>query len=212
MASEAQIRSLWFQTRERLMDKGLLSGPAAALSLRCPGDSVLWLGAAGDVSPSRIDWLRAPTRDAAAIHARVYAQRGDVGAIACGGGPFAACLADFGGQLPQVFDEQARHIGPMARPVSDDKDLGAALDKRGNAQYLHDLLLCFGTTATRLALNLELFEKCAKAYVLAVAAGGRPRALPWWVRRIANSRLAKDQALAAAAYDGGELPPESRGY
>ena len=67
-------------------------------------------------------------------------------------------------------------------------------------------------TAMRLALNAELFEKCAKAYVLAVAGGGRVRALPCIVRWVANRRLGKDQQRAAARLLQGLLPEESKGY
>ena len=126
------------------------------------------------------------------------------------GGLFGACLADFGGALPQVFDEQARHIGPMASTHS--AAIGPALGHGGNALLWQGVPLCLGTTCTRMALNAELFEKCAKAYVLAAATGGRVAQLPWLVRRIANGRLRKDQRRAAQAFARGELPVESRGY
>ena len=72
--------------------------------------------------------------------------------------------------------------------------------------------VCLGTTATRLALNAELFEKCAKAYVLAAASGGRVRPLPWLVRHVANGRLLKDERQARERFVQGLLPVESKGY
>ena len=66
--------------------------------------------------------------------------------------------------------------------------------------------------ATRLALNTELFEKCAKAYVLAAASGGAVRPLPWLVRRVANGRLRKDRRAAVARWAQGLLPEEAKGY
>lgn len=207
------LESTWRQTRERLAVKDLLGADAAALSLRCPGTSLMWLGDAGAAAPLLLDWRDADALPPAArTHARLYARRGDIGAIAWSAGPFGRCLADFGGRLPQVFDEQARHIGPMPAPLAAPAALASAQLGAGNAMLLAGQPLCLGTSARRLALNIELFEKCAKAYVLAAATGGRTRELPWWVRRIANGRLYKDQARAAAAFHRGELPSESTAY
>jgi len=63
-----------------------------------------------------------------------------------------------------------------------------------------------------MALNAELFEKCAKAYTLAEATGARITHLPWWVAFIANGRLMKDEKRAERCFANGQLPPESRGY
>lgn len=87
-----------------------------------------------------------------------------------------------------------------------------ALEGLGNAALVDGHMVCLGTTATRLGLNAELVEKCAKAYVLAVAGGGRVRPLPWIVRLVANRRLAKDQERARARLLQGLLPEESKGY
>jgi hypothetical protein len=72
--------------------------------------------------------------------------------------------------------------------------------------------MCLGMTAMRLALNAELFEKCAKAHVLAVAGGGRARALPWIVRFVANRRLRHDEQRAAQRFAQGLLAEETQGY
>jgi len=148
----------------------------------------------------------------ATIHATVHARRPDAGAVLWSGGPFGACLSDFGGALPQVFDEQARHLGAMPPPVARVEDLARALSEGGNVVLWRGTPLCLGMTCTRLALNAELLEKCAKAYVLAAASGGQVAPLPWLVRRIANGRLAKDQRWAAQAFGRGDLPRESKGY
>ena len=212
MNSHDDMKSLWLQTRDRLIAKGLSAGDGASLSVRCPGGSSMWVGAVTDAAPRLEDWRKGATDGLTAVHAGVYACRGDVGAVAWGGGPFGACLAEFGGALPQVFDEQARHIGPMAPAVTQYADIGRALHKGGNALIWRGRPLCLGTTCTRMALNAELFEKCAKAFVLAAATGGSVETLPWLVRHIANSRLHKDERRAMAAFACGGLPVESRGY
>lgn len=195
--TDTDLRTQWQQLRERLQARQLLEGPGASLSLRIPGGEAMWWAEAGDDVPQRVSWSESVPPEAHA-HAAVYRRRGDVGAVAVGGGAYGRCLVDFGGAMPQVFDEQARHIGPMG--------------ERGNARLLQGRPACLGMTATRLALNAELFEKCAKAYVLAMAAGGRVRPLPWLVRAIANRRLRKDQRRAAERFMQGQLPEESRGY
>ena len=205
MSTEDQLRTEWSALRDRLQVKQLLRGEGASLSLRIPGSDAMWFGRATDAAPQRLPLRGAPTQ--AEVHAAAYAQRDDVAAVAWGGGAFGLCLADFGGAMPQVFDEQARHLGPMHPGGS-----AAALQGRGNVALVAGRPVCLGMTAMRLALNAELFEKCAKAYVLAVAGGGRVRPLPWIVRLVANRRLAKDQQRAAARLQQGLLPEESKGY
>ncbi|UYC13548.1 hypothetical protein [Xanthomonas sp. CFBP 8445] len=212
MPTLSHIESLWLHTRERLVAKRLLGDDAAALALRCPGSTAMCCGALDAERPQWLDWRDPALPVAAQVHAQVYLRRPDVGASAWSAGAFGHRLADVGGVLPQVFDEQARHIGPMPAPFSAVEALATAPPAGGSVLLLGARPLCLGITAQRLALNVELFEKCAKAYVLAAAAGGQVRELPWWVRRIANGRLRKDQMRAAAAFAAGELPAESKGY
>ena len=205
MNTEDKLRQEWLALRDRLQAKNLLQWEGASLSLRVPGCDAMWFGRATENHPQRLPLRGAPPQ--AEVHAIAYAQRADVGAVAWGGGPFGPCLADFGGAMPQVFDEQARHLGPMYPGGA-----WAALQGRGNVSLVAGRPMCMGMTAMRLALNAELFEKCAKAYVLAVASGGRVRPLPWIVRFVANRRLGKDQQRAAARLQQGLMPEESKGY
>jgi hypothetical protein len=114
--------------------------------------------------------------------------------------------------MPQAFDEQARHLGPMAPPAASVRDVARSLRRGGNVLLVQRRPMCLGMTAMRLALNAELFEKCAKAYVLAVAGGGRVRPLPWIVRLVANGRLRKDEQRATQRFSQGLLPEETKGY
>jgi ribulose-5-phosphate 4-epimerase/fuculose-1-phosphate aldolase len=206
------LKTLWHETRERLLAKELLRNMEASLSVRCPGGRMMWIAKLSEEEPFLVDWEDDVQSNMLVVHAAVYNKRPDVGAIAWGGASFGPYLADFGGELPQIFDEQARHLGPMASAIEDTGGLNDALSTGGNVLLVKGMPLCFGTTCTRLAQNLELFEKCAKAYVLAIATGGAVKPLPWWVRRIANGRLAKDQRRAAEAINSGVLPEVSRAY
>jgi hypothetical protein len=211
MTLAESLRADWLQLRERLHGRQLLAEDAS-VSLRIPGSEAMWFGAAGDAAPTRLSWRAAPAGEGPALHAAVYAARADVGGVATCSGSFGLCLVDFGGVLPQVFDEQARHLGRMGPAAAAPGDVARALREGGNVVLVHGRPVCLGTTATRLALNAELFEKCAKAYVLAAATGGRVRPLPWIVRRVANGRLAKDERRAAERFLQGLLPEESKGY
>lgn len=171
----------------------------------------MWLGTLDSTEPLRVDWSAASPGDRQ-THATIYQARHDVGAILVGGGAFGNCLADFGGAMPILFDEQARHIGYMGPPAGAERELPRALRRGGNAVLVRGVPVCLGATGTRMALNAELFEKCAKAYTLAKASGARFTLLPWWVAVIANGRLMKDEKRAAQCFASGQLPPESRGY
>jgi ribulose-5-phosphate 4-epimerase/fuculose-1-phosphate aldolase len=213
MIETEHLEKLWYETRERLLAKELLRNKDASLSVRCPGDRMMWFAKVSEEEPLLIDWEDDAQSDMpGVVHTAVYDMRPDVGAITWGSASYGPCLADFGGVLPQIFDEQARHLGPMASALEDIGGLEDALRAGGNVLLVKGMPLCFGTTCTRLAQNLELFEKCAKAYVLAIATGGAVKPLPWWVRRIANGRLAKDQRRAAEAINSGALPELSRAY
>jgi hypothetical protein len=210
--TENALRDVWRQTRERLAERHLLKTDGASLSLRWPASSTMWFGLATDTLPAPVAWTTLEPPDGpAALHATIYGLRADVGAIAGGGGFFGSHLANLGGSLQQLFDEQARHIGPMGIVVNEPGAIGRSAG-RGNAILVHGVPFCLGTTATRMAQNAELFEKCTAAYVLAVAAGGTVKPLPWLVRWIANRRLKKEQRRAAERFAAGLLPEESRGY
>lgn len=206
MDTEQALKALWCDVRRRLSVKRLLGGPAPSLSLRIPGTAAMWFGTATDAEPQRL------AVDGDGLHAAAYAERHDVCAVATGGGDFGLRLADFGGTLAGVFDEQVRHLGAMPSPVCGTAGLAHALRGGTNVLMLDGHPLVLGMTGARLALNAELFEKCAKACVLAMAAGGRIKPLPWIVRHVANGRLMKDEQRARLRTRAGLLPQETKGY
>ena len=209
---ELSLVQLWQQLRDRLEAKQLLQGSAPALSLRIPGSDAMWFGTARDQTPQRRNWRGLKgAAFGAELHAQVFASRDDVCAVASGGGAFGLGLVDFGGAMPGVFDEQVRHLGRMA-PAQSSSSLNKALGLRGNVLLVQGQPLVLGMTGARLALNAELFEKCAKAYLLAAAGGGAVRPLPWIVRYVANRRLVKDEHKARLRVRQGLLPEESKGY
>jgi hypothetical protein len=202
------LRQQWLDLRQRLSHQ---VDADASLSLRLPGEEGMWFGKLDDVEPNTVS-LALCRSDDMQTHAAIYQIRRDVGAVLLGGGEFGRCLEDFGGVLPILFDEQARHIGHMGPPVANDQQLPQSLRRGANAVLVRGVPACLGTTGTRMAQNAELFEKCAKAYTLAKASGEHITHLPWWVAFIANGRLIKDEKRAVQCFASGQLPPESRGY
>lgn len=209
------FENLLLDAIQRLDAKQLL-GAGGSVSVRLPGTSDLLIGALG-TDPVRVPLSTKPGSEQMQRHMAVYTARADVGAVALGGGAFGRMLGSFGGRLPQLFDEQARHLGATAVPMvrrADDLQAHAqrCLATGGNVWVTDEGVLVFGNTLHRLVLNAELLEKCAKAYVLALATGERLHTLPWWVCRIAHGRLKKDQKRAAEHFAQGRMPEEVKGY
>jgi hypothetical protein len=230
MSEEHLLRDTWLGLRRRLLARGLMPGATDSLSLRDPASGAMAWGTAEDAlalveplapatgarkegaggadGPDRVDGhLPAIT-----LHRAVYAARQDVCAVLIGGGAFGRQLQAFGGWMPAVFDEQIRQLGHMGRPTEALARLPQALSKGGNVTLHAGRLIVLGMTPSRLALNAELFEKCAKAWVPAVAGGATVRPLPWLVRHVANGRLRKEQAQAREQVCQGRWPAETRGY
>lgn len=200
--------SVWIATRDRLARERLLDA-GGSLSLRVPGERAMWVGRGEHAAPTR---LPIDARAVAPIHAAVYAARPDAGAILVGGGEFSHALAALGGALPVLFDEQARHLGGFRAACGRPEDLSAALISGANVALVGVAPVSIGMTPQRLALNAELFEKCAKAYALAFAAGGPTPEIPGWVRWIARRRLRKDERRARARFAQGLAPEDNDRY
>jgi ribulose-5-phosphate 4-epimerase/fuculose-1-phosphate aldolase len=215
---EDRLAAALLDARQRCARQGLIESTGASLSLRLPGaqEGLLLVHQA---SSTVLRWdrnmqERGGTPPGLALHRAIYARRGDVGAILAGGGRFGSALADLGGVMPVAFDEQARHLGRMRGPAAaaTDQSLASAIGTGANAVLIDGMPVCLGTTCQRMVLNAELFEKCAKAYVLAACTGQAVTTLPWWVCRIAIGRLRKDQSRAAQRFAQGVLPDDVRGY
>ncbi|PTY37006.1 hypothetical protein BGP77_06905 [Saccharospirillum sp. MSK14-1] len=199
-------RKLWQSSRSQLMRQQLLQTPSAWLAMRVPGADGFWFGKA---TAERPQWMVGAGNGESALADHLFRSRTDVCAIAAGCGRFGHHLFSLEGQMPGVFDEQVRHLGKM--PWIGPNDV-QHLDTGGNVHWLAGQPLLLGTTANRLVLNAELFEQCAKAYVLASATGQTIQPLPWLARFIANRRLHNDQRAAAFQVMNGQLPKESYRY
>ena len=208
-----EISELLRNDVERLRAKSLYGQAGGSVSMRIPGRREFLL-ALPDREELRTVSFEEEGNEAAAFHAAVYRVRGDAGAILIGRTPWSAALSTIGARVPTLFDEQARHIGKTEDPVHVGRREWAveALRGGGNVALYGDQRICVGTTPDRVVFNADLFEKCAKAFVIAHCSGYRIRKVPGWVRYIAGGRLKKDQKRAAESYEAGEIPEGMDAY
>ena len=197
----------------RLRAKALYGQAGDSVSMRVPGRREFLL-ALPDSDELRAVNFDEKGNEAAAFHAAVYSVRGDAGAILIGRTPWSAALCTIGRRVPTLFDEQARHIGKIEDPIHVGRRQWAvqALRRGGNVALYGDQRICVGTTPDRVVFNADLFEKCAKAFVIAHASGHRIRKVPGWVRYIAAGRLKKDQKRAVDSYRAGKIPEGMDAY
>jgi len=208
-----EIRSLLLKDKARFQAKGLFGNPDDSLSMRIPGrqEFLLALAQTDDISIEAFD---ASGDQAAALHAAIYRNRPDTGAILAGKTPWSAALAKLGEAIPTLFDEPARHIGKVGMPIKagNSSALLNSLAGGTNIAIYGDQRICLGFTPDRIVFNSELFEKCAKAFVIARATGQRIRKVPGLVCYIAGGRLRKDQKRSAESYAAGRIPEGMNAY
>jgi ribulose-5-phosphate 4-epimerase/fuculose-1-phosphate aldolase len=217
-----QIEQQLLEGCRRLAAKGFLNTPADSFSIRVPGSVEMILAYAHE------DWRQITSADLrkasfslteslSGLHASIYHARTDVGAVAISSPKGVRLLAYHGAPLPPIFDEQVRHIGLPAGLLENEETIPREMVKKAfrqgaNAALLGEQLLCLGMTCDRVLFNTELYEKCARAYVIARASGNRIESIPMWVRLIANRRLLRDERRAAASYRNGDVPEGLTAY
>ncbi|WP_158788960.1 class II aldolase/adducin family protein [Granulicella sp. L46] len=207
---------------DRLASKGFLHTSYDSFSLRVPGKTAMVLvsGQKDWRNLSVVDVRVVPFSvkdDSSGLHAFIYEQRGDVGCVAISSPRGVELLASLGVPLPPIFDEQVRHIGTSEGSLANAEavrcgNLWKAFEKGANAALLGEQLVCLGMTRERALFNTELYEKCARAYVLAKACDKRINHIPFWVRMIAYRRLLKDEAVACTSYREGRIPEAIQAY
>lgn len=217
-----QIEQQLLEGCRRLAAKGFLNTPADSFSMRIPGSMEMIL------TSGHKDWRRITNTDLhigsfflkkglKGLHASIYQARADVGAVAISSPKGARLLARNGGRLPPIFDEQVRHIGLTSGSIEKGNNLPGdmvrkILSRGANAALFGERLLCLGMTCDRVLFNTELYEKCARAYVIAKASGHQIGFIPMWVQLIANRRLLTDERGAGESYRDGRAPEGLTAY
>jgi L-ribulose-5-phosphate 4-epimerase len=202
-------------TAQDLVRKGYLMATGGNLSLRIPGQN----GFA--ITPSNYDYFKMTPEDVcvldfdlnlleghlkpsveSAMHAAVYKVRGDVNAIVHTHQVFTSTLTLIKAPIPALFDEQARFLGRRV-DIIPYAPSGTGLLKNTVAKHVknhnnafmlqnHGALI-FGHDMERAVHNVEILEKCAQAYLLAICTERRISRIPLAVREIAFAKLRGDQ-------------------
>ena len=138
----------------------------------------------------------------AAMHGAIYQARPDVKAVIHTHQAYASALTLIHAPIPALFDEQARFLGRSVEiiPYAPSgtgflKNTVARHVKNHNNAFMmqnHGALV-FGHDMERAIHNVEILEKCALAYLLALCTERKVSKIPLAVREIAFAKLRGDQ-------------------
>ncbi len=218
MSTTTREKEQVVETAQRLAEKGYLMATGGNLSIRIAGQNAF------AVTPSNYDYAKMRPEDIcildfdlhviegalkpsveSALHAGIYATRADVNAVVHTHQVYASTLALIDAPIPALFDEQVRFLGRSVEIVpyapSGTNFLKNAIVKHiqnhHNAYILQNHgVLCFGHDIERAAHNVEILEKCALAYLLALCTERKTSKIPLPIREIAFAKLRKDQKKA----------------
>jgi L-ribulose-5-phosphate 4-epimerase len=206
------------ETAQHLVEKGYLMATGGNLSIRILGQNAF------AVTPSNYNYMKMTPDDVcvldfdlnmiegklkpsveSALHAGVYVTRADVNAVVHTHQIYASTLALINKPIPALFDEQVRFLGRSVEIIpyapSGTGFLKNAIVKHiknhNNAYILQNHgALCFGHDVERAAHNVEILEKCAITYLLALCTEQKTSKIPLPIREIAFAKLRKDQKKA----------------
>jgi L-ribulose-5-phosphate 4-epimerase len=203
------------ETAQELVHKGYLMATGGNLSLRIPGQNSF------AITPSNYDYMKMTQDDIcildfdlkmlaghlkpsveSAMHGAVYQARADVNAIIHTHQVYTSALTLIKAPIPALFDEQARFLGRSVEiiPYAPSgtgflKNTVARHVKNKNNAFMmqnHGALV-FGHNMERAVHNVEILEKCAMAYLLAICSERKISKIPLAVREIAFAKLRNDQ-------------------
>ena len=215
MSNFEQQKKQIVETAQSLVQKGYLMATGGNLSVRIQGQNVF------AVTPSNYDYMKMTPEDVcildfdlnmidghlkpsveSAMHGAVYQVRTDVNAIIHTHQVYTSALTLIKAPIPALFDEQSRFLGrsvdiiPYAPSGTGMlKNTVAKHVKNHNNAFMmqnHGALV-FGHDMERAVHNVEILEKCALAYLLAICTERRVSKIPLAVREVAFSKLRKDQ-------------------
>jgi L-ribulose-5-phosphate 4-epimerase len=202
-------------TAQALVRKGYLMATGGNISLRIPEKKVF------AITPSNYDYFKMTPEDVcvldfdldrieghlkpsveSAMHAAVYQTRTDVNAIIHTHQAYVSALTLIKAPIPALFDEQARFLGRSVDIIpyapSGTGMLRNAVAKHvknhNNAFMMQNHgALVFGHDMERAVHNVEILEKCALSYLLAICSERKISKIPLAVREVAFAKLRSDQ-------------------
>jgi L-ribulose-5-phosphate 4-epimerase len=215
MGSFDSEKKLIVETAHELVRKGFLMATGGNLSMRVASKEAF------AITPSNYDYMKMTPEDVcildfdlnmleghlkpsveSAMHGAVYQARADVNAIVHTHQVYTSALTLIKSPIPALFDEQARFLGRNVEiiPYAPSgtgmlKNTVAKHVKNHNNAFMmqnHGALV-FGHDMERAVHNVEILEKCAMAYLLAICTEKKISKIPLAVREIAFAKLRKDQ-------------------
>jgi len=200
---------------QKLVAKGILMGTGGNISVRVQGqkafaitpsnydytimtvDDICVLG--WDLS--RIEGDRKPSVESS-MHAAIYEHRQDTNCVIHTHQVYASALALTHTPIPALYDEQIKFLGrsveivdyaPSGTPFLKN-NVVKRLSNHANAYILqnHGALL-LGPDPDRTIFNVQLLEKCAITYILAMCTEKKISKIPTAFREIAFMMLRKDE-------------------
>ncbi len=213
MFEDAKIQVV--NAAQLLTHKGFLSATGGNLSVRIAGQKAF------AITPSNYDYMKMVPEDICVLdfdlhplagerkpsvesgmHGAIYQARGDVNAIIHTHQVYPSTLAILNMPIPALFDEQVRFLGrsvdviPYAPSGTGmlKNTVARHVSNHNNAYIManHGALL-FGHDLERAMHNVEVLEKCALAYLLAVLSEKKVSKIPLPIRELAFAKLRKDQ-------------------
>jgi L-ribulose-5-phosphate 4-epimerase len=218
MSPYASIKQQVVATAQRLAEKGYLMATGGNLSTRIPGADAFAITPSNydymkmveddicvlDLDSKQLEGEREPSVESG-LHAGVYEARRDVNAVVHTHQVHASAVALLGTPIPALFDEQARFLGRSVEIIGYGPSgtglltwrVVKALKSNANAYIMQNHgVLCFGQHLERAEHNVELLEKCAHAYLMALCTERKFSKIPLLVRELAFSKLRSDQKAA----------------
>ena len=136
------------------------------------------------------------------MHGAIYQARPDVNAVIHTHQVYASALTLIKAPIPALFDEQARFLGRSVEIIPYAPS-GTGFLKNTVAKHVKNMnnafmmqnhgALVFGYDMERAIHNVEILEKCALAYLLALCSERQVTKIPLAVREIAFAKLRSDQ-------------------
>jgi ribulose-5-phosphate 4-epimerase/fuculose-1-phosphate aldolase len=157
-----------------------------------------------DLDLKLLEGERQPSVESA-MHAAIYRVRPDVNAILHTHQVYTSALTLVRASIPALFDEQVRFLGRSVRLIpyapSGTGRLRDTVSRHvrdhNNAYMLQNHgALVFGHDVERAVHNVEVLEKCALAYLLALCSERKVTRIPLAAREAAFAKLRADQKKA----------------
>jgi L-ribulose-5-phosphate 4-epimerase len=208
-------KKLIVDTAQSLVQKGYLMATGGNISVRIPGNNAF------AITPSNYDYFKMTPEDVcildfgfnkteghlkpsveSGMHGAIYQARPDVQAIIHTHQAYVSALTLIKAPIPALFDEQARFLGRSV-DIIPYAPSGTGMLKNTVAKHVRNHnnafmmqnhgALVFGHDMERAVHNVEILEKCALAYLLAICSERKISKIPLAVREVAFAKLRKDQ-------------------